>query len=85
MLLSYQQAPMEDLSNIFNVNTIAPIWISGWALKQSSPEINIVNISSGAARSAYEGWGEYCSLNQHLKWHAKLWVLKINLTLNFLF
>ena len=24
---------MEDLSNIFNVNTIAPIWISGWAFK----------------------------------------------------
>ena len=36
-------------------------------LKQSSPEINIVNISSGAARSAYEGWGEYCTSKSALK------------------
>ena len=64
---SLSESSIADLSHIFNVNTIAPIWISGWATKQGAAEINIINISSGAARSAYEGWGEYCSSKSALK------------------
>ena len=60
-------SPLKDLESIFKTNTIAPIWISGWASSQGISKIDIVNISSGAARSAYEGWGEYCSTKSALR------------------
>ena len=55
---------------------MTPIWTSAWAYKQKVNKLNIVNISSGAARSAYEGWGEYCSTKAALKMASQIYGLE---------
>ena len=55
---------------------MTPIWTSAWAYKQKVNKLNIVNISSGATRSAYEGWGEYCSTKAALKMASQIFGLE---------
>jgi benzil reductase ((S)-benzoin forming) len=43
------------------VGAAAPAWLMGWALRASGERpLRIVNVSSGAATSAYPGWSAYC-------------------------
>lgn len=53
----------EEMTNAIAVNLTAPMIISNAfisKLKDSKVCKRIVNISSGAGRNAYEGWGTYC-------------------------
>ena len=68
---SLTESTMEDLQGIFQLNSITPIWTSSWALKKRK-EVSVINISSGAARSAYKGWGEYCSTKAALKMASEI-------------
>lgn len=62
-------APIEgcsstDIERSFNVNTIAPIIMTGRIIDywQDAPiRKRVMNISSGAADSPYDGWSCYCS------------------------
>jgi benzil reductase ((S)-benzoin forming) len=61
--------PYEIISH-FNVNAISPALISGEFiryLKKHNCEKGIINISSGAARTAYHGWTCYCSSKASLE------------------
>ncbi|WP_017379575.1 SDR family NAD(P)-dependent oxidoreductase [Paenisporosarcina sp. TG-14] len=54
----------EEMTNAIAVNLTAPMIISNAfisKLKDSEVCKRIVNISSGAGRNAYEGWGTYCA------------------------
>ncbi|KXH87138.1 SDR family NAD(P)-dependent oxidoreductase [Sporosarcina sp. HYO08] len=54
----------EDISKALAVNLTAPIILSNTFIKQLnhfSGKKKIVNISSGAGRKVYEGWGVYCT------------------------
>ncbi|QBP42822.1 SDR family NAD(P)-dependent oxidoreductase [Paenisporosarcina antarctica] len=54
----------EEITNAIAVNLTAPMIISNAfisKLKDSNVSKRIVNISSGAGRNAYEGWGTYCA------------------------
>ncbi len=43
------------------VGAASPTWLMGWALRNSEhAALRIVNVSSGAATSAYPGWSAYC-------------------------
>jgi benzil reductase ((S)-benzoin forming) len=45
----------------YAVNTVAPVLLMGWVLRQAEPEIpvRLVNVSSGAAVEAFPGLGAY--------------------------
>jgi benzil reductase ((S)-benzoin forming) len=53
-----------DISNTFNLNTIAPFVCSGAFIKLTKSwraSKTIINITSGAALKPYFGWSVYCS------------------------
>lgn len=53
-----------EMANAMTVNLTAPMMISNAfisMLKDFDGSKRIVNISSGAGRNAYEGWGTYCA------------------------
>jgi len=54
----------KEIANALAVNLTAPMILSNAfisMLKNFGGRKRIVNISSGAARNAYEGWGTYCT------------------------
>jgi len=51
--------PAEALEQVFRVNVVAPLALIQLALPVLAPGARIVNVSSDAAVSAYEGWGGY--------------------------
>lgn len=50
----------EAIRQSLAINVEAPIALTRQCQKQLSPGARILNISSGAAHSAYAGWGAYC-------------------------
>ncbi|NQV50964.1 MAG: SDR family NAD(P)-dependent oxidoreductase [Candidatus Marinimicrobia bacterium] len=59
----------QQLAQVFAVNTIAPVYLMGLALRSVAPEIwlRIVNISSGAAGMGIAGLGDYGSSKAALR------------------
>jgi len=60
----FGEVPDSDLIDIYNINVIAPaILMNSFIRKTKSIEAEkvIINISSGAGRHPYDGWGGYCS------------------------
>ena len=56
--------PTNALQQAIELNLTAPIELSNefiGVLNQSEVKKQIINISSGAGRNAYEGWGIYCT------------------------
>lgn len=54
----------EDIATTINLNTTTPLVLSGIFIdrtKELTCKKQIINISSGAARSAYQGWSVYCT------------------------
>ncbi|MGE0173425.1 MAG: SDR family NAD(P)-dependent oxidoreductase [Oligoflexales bacterium] len=67
-------APLADLdwetmSRIYTLNVVAPSWLAAQVLHVTAPStsIQLVAISSGAARGAYSGWSMYCSTKAALR------------------
>lgn len=60
---------LADLARLLTVNTAAPVYLMGRAVRQApaSVKLRVVNISSGAARSAYPGLGDYCASKAALR------------------
>lgn len=50
-----------QMLRLFGVNVVAPAWLMGFVLRESPPDaaIRIVNVSSGAAGSAFPGLSAY--------------------------
>ena len=52
-----------ELANHLAVNVVAPTWLAGALLRRvpRAAVLRVVNLSSGAATSAYAGWSAYCA------------------------
>lgn len=56
------EVPPAELLNAFAVNTVAPVWLTGFLLRRhGDTPLRIVNLSSAAATGAVAGWTGYCS------------------------
>lgn len=66
-LRSSLHLPAEELERSLVVNVATPMWLAGWCLRLDAERTRIVNLSSGAATSAYPGWAAYCSTKAALK------------------
>lgn len=55
--------------NAYAVNVMAPMWLSGWIVRASPPDVpvRIVNVSSGAGVTPYEGLAVYGSTKAALR------------------
>lgn len=65
----------QELINHFNINLLAPALLTNNFISQLSgmgPEKLILNVSSGAARNPYDGWGCYCSSKAGLEMLARV-------------
>src|SRR6185436_3618165 len=51
--------PLDAFGRAFRVNVLAPLGLVQLALPRLTAGGRIINISSDAAREAYEGWGGY--------------------------
>lgn len=52
----------DELQRAMTLNTTTPMWLSALVLAEcGATPLRIVNLSSGAASSAYPGWGAYCA------------------------
>ncbi|QDV05751.1 Benzil reductase ((S)-benzoin forming) [Planctomycetes bacterium Poly30] len=64
-----QGLDLRQMDAAFRVNVTVPAWLMGWFV-QHTPEItrlDLVNLSSGAASSAYPGWLTYCTSKAALR------------------
>ncbi|MEK4714170.1 SDR family NAD(P)-dependent oxidoreductase [Sporosarcina sp. FSL K6-5500] len=69
----------EDITKAVALNLTAPIILSNTfigALKNFKGVKRIVNISSGAGRNAYEGWGAYCTTKAGLDHFSRVVALE---------
>lgn len=69
----------EEMTTAMAVNLTAPIIISNTfiaKLKGFTGSKRIVNISSGAGRNAYEGWGTYCTTKAGLDHFSRVVALE---------
>lgn len=69
----------EEITNAVAVNLTAPMIISNAfisKLKDFTGSKRIVNISSGAGRNAYEGWGTYCATKAGLDHFSRVVALE---------
>lgn len=66
----------------YNINLIAPAIITNnfvSAYKNISNEKLIINISSGAGKSAIDGWSSYCSAKSGIDMFSKVFAEEINI------
>lgn len=63
------EADAADLGRLFAVNAVAPIYLMGQVVRRAPATVplRVVNISSGAARNAYPGLGDYCASKAALR------------------
>jgi len=63
------QLDLADTLRSLAVNAGTPAWLAGRVLSNAATDsaIRIVDVSSGAATSAYPGWGAYCASKAALR------------------
>ncbi len=63
------QTDASHLGRIFAINAAAPAYLMGWLAKstESSQNIRVVNISSGAAHTPFPGLGDYSATKAALR------------------
>ena len=67
-VLGLSKIPGAELAKAVTLNLTTPMWLTSYVLDTfSHSQIKVVNISSGAATKAYEGWGTYCSTKAALR------------------
>ncbi len=57
-LLDY---PLDSLEDVYRANVIAPLGVLQAVREALKPGARVINVTSDAAREAYEGWGGYGS------------------------
>lgn len=70
-------ASLKDLTHALNLNLMTPTWLMGQVSEIfSDSQLRIVNVSSGAASKAYQGWGAYCSTKAGLRMASQVFALE---------
>jgi benzil reductase ((S)-benzoin forming) len=65
-----EDMPWAELREVYELNTIAPLRMTAWALKRFGKNpcrIRVAHISSGAATKVYAGWTAYASSKAALR------------------
>ncbi len=72
-----EQSPT-DIGHAVAVNVTAALVLTNWFVRASKGKADrrVVQISSGAARSAYAGWNVYCATKAALDHHARCLALE---------
>ncbi len=67
-----EQSPTEIAQSV-SVNVTAVLMLTNWFAKvsQKTADRRLVQVSSGAARSAYSGWSVYCATKAALDHHVR--------------
>ena len=62
-LMPLERLEPQKVASIYAVNVIAPVWLMGFVLRNSSPDaaVRIVNVSSGAGTMGFPGLAAYGS------------------------
>lgn len=63
---------LEELNRALTINTTVPSWLMGQFVQFSKGDLVIANLSSGAATSAYPGWGAYCMSKAGLRMASQI-------------
>jgi NAD(P)-dependent dehydrogenase (short-subunit alcohol dehydrogenase family) len=60
---------LDEACDAFTLNVAVPLWLTGWFLRATGPkaDVRVVEVSSGAATSAYPGWPVYCASKAALR------------------
>jgi len=69
LMTSVEQVDPAALLRLYAINTAVPVWLMGFVVRRSLPRavVRIVNVSSGAAVSAYPGLAAYGSSKAALR------------------
>lgn len=69
LLLPIERIDAIDLSTLFSVNAVAPMWCMGFVSRHAPKDVplRVVNVSSGAAVRAFAGLGAYGSAKAALR------------------
>lgn len=69
LLMPLERVPAGDMLDMLALDVVAPAWLMGFVLRRTPSEttLRIVNVSSGAAVTAFPGLGAYCSSKAALR------------------
>jgi NAD(P)-dependent dehydrogenase (short-subunit alcohol dehydrogenase family) len=69
-----EETSWQQLQQGYALNVIAPAWLTGRAIEctPAGAKIQIVAVSSGAARNPYAGWSTYCGMKAALRMLAQV-------------
>ena len=62
-----QDLDAAELSRSFELNTVMPLWLIGFVIKQAKAPVRVVNVSSGAAQRPFPGLAAYCASKAGLR------------------
>ena len=69
----------EETVRAFTLNVSVPLWLMGFSVRlAANTPLRIVNLSSGAATSAYPGWAAYCGGKAALKMVGEVLALELD-------
>ncbi len=52
----------QEILEITALNQVTPLWLMGFVRQEGqAADLRVINVSSGAAYSPYDGWGLYCA------------------------
>ncbi|MGA8264671.1 MAG: SDR family NAD(P)-dependent oxidoreductase [Ignavibacteriaceae bacterium] len=73
-LLRFEELDPKKLSELYILNTVTPIWLSGIFFKNKNEKtrLRIIDISTGAAHNAYPGLTPYCGTKAALLISGKI-------------
>ena len=80
LLTSVERVDAEAMLDVFAVNTVAPVWLMGFVVRHApgASIVRIVNVSSGAAASAFPGMAAYCSSKAALRMAGQVFAAELD-------
>jgi benzil reductase ((S)-benzoin forming) len=79
LLIPLERVEPADLLAVLALNTVAPVWLMGFITRHAAPEtaLRIVNVSSGAAVTAFPGLAAYCASKAALRMAGQVFAAEL--------
>jgi benzil reductase ((S)-benzoin forming) len=77
-MLRLEQLDPKKLSDIYKLNLVLPVWLTGFFFKNKpkGSRLRIIDISSGAARKEFPGMASYCGSKAALLMSGKVFAIE---------
>jgi benzil reductase ((S)-benzoin forming) len=77
-LLKLEQLDPQKLSELYKLNVVLPVWLTGLFYKNKTKDskLRIIDISSGAARKEFPGMAAYCGSKAALLMSGKVFAME---------